>query len=80
MEPLGPPSWSMVNVVLPLQVGGAEDETRTGYFALGWWVSPRLPAVGEYVDIAEIGHRVEVERFTWDKGAEQASGSTRPAL
>ena len=61
LKPLGPQSWSVVNLLLPLKVGG---EDPTGMFALAVWVLPRVPTIGE--EIYAIGHRIEVERVSWD--------------
>jgi hypothetical protein len=68
MQPLGPQAWSTVNIVLPLQVGSREHpESTTGYFALAYWVLPRVPTLGEHIQVDAIGYRVEVERVTWDR-------------
>jgi hypothetical protein len=61
LEPDGPRSWSVVNLLLPLKVGG---ENPTEMFALAYWVLPRVPTIGE--EIYAIGHRITVERVGWD--------------
>ena len=61
LEPHGPPSWSLVNLVLPLQsVGG----NAAGMFALTAWALPRVPTIGE--EIQAVGYRWTIERVTWD--------------
>ncbi len=58
----GAQSWTLVNLVLPLNV--ADGGTPTAVFALAHWVLPPVPAVGE--EILAINVRINVERVTWD--------------
>lgn len=58
----GPPSWSVVNLVLPLKVG--EDGAAAELFAYVTRPLPRVPSVGEQV--AAMGFRIEVERVLWN--------------
>ena len=60
LEPHGPPSASIVNLVLPITVG----DTRM--FALAHWVLPRVPTIGEEIDVDAIGHRVPIESVRWN--------------
>jgi hypothetical protein len=62
LKPVGGQSWSIVNLLLRLQIGAGDD--RTPMFALAHWVLPRVPAVGE--EIQAIGFRMTVDRVTWD--------------
>ena len=62
LEPPGPPSWSLVNLLLPLQVGGGDNPTAM--FALAHWVLSRVPVIGE--EIYAINYRMRVERVSWD--------------
>jgi hypothetical protein len=52
----------MVNVLLPLQVADSSGGT-TGYFALGHWTLPRVPTIGEELEVLQ--YRAKVERVTW---------------
>ncbi len=61
LEPHGPQSWSVANLLFPLKVGG---DNPTGMFALAVWLLPRVPTIGE--EIYAIGHRIKVERVGWD--------------
>ncbi len=68
LEPDGPPSWSTVNLLLPLQVADA-DKFDPRYaairvFALAHWALPRVPTIGE--EVIATGNRLKVERVTWD--------------
>lgn len=58
----GARSWSLVNLVLPLNV--ADGGIPTAVFGLAHWVLPRVPAVGE--EILALDVRITVERVTWD--------------
>lgn len=64
LEPIGPTSWSTVNLLLPLQVG--DHESTTPMFALAHWVLPRVPTIGEQIDVDAIHHRVRIESVRWD--------------
>jgi len=61
VEPYGPQSWSIVNLLFPLKVGG---DNPTGMFALAVWLLPRVPTIGE--EITSVGHKIKVERVSWD--------------
>jgi hypothetical protein len=63
LEPAGPPSWSVVNLLFPLQVGG---ESPAAMFALAHWLLPRVPTIGEEIDVDAIGYRVKVEGVRWE--------------
>lgn len=43
-------------------VSGADDPVRM--FAMGLWLLPRVPTVGE--EVVAGGHRHKIERVTWD--------------
>jgi hypothetical protein len=62
LDPQGPPSCSMVNLLLPLQV--ADGGKPTPMFALAHWLLPRVPMVGEEIEV--IGYRMTIERVSWD--------------
>jgi hypothetical protein len=64
LQPHGPPSWSTVNLLLPIQVG--DRDSATPMFALTHWALPRVPTIGEEIDIDAIGSRVRIESVRWD--------------
>jgi hypothetical protein len=61
----GPESWSVMNLLFPLQVSRSESDTTIGYLARTRWVLPRVPVLGEEVEA--IGHRVKVVRVLWNR-------------
>ena len=61
----GPGSWSVVNLLFPLQVSRSESDSTIGYFARARWELPRVPALGEEVDA--LGHRMKVVRVLWSR-------------
>jgi hypothetical protein len=54
LDPHGPPSWSAVNLLLPLQATDGGEPTPM--FALAHWLLPRVPVAGE--EIEAIGARM----------------------
>ena len=60
-----PQSWSVMNLLFPLQVSRSESDTTIGYLASTRWVLPRVPVLGEEVEA--IGHRVKVVRVLWNR-------------
>ena len=48
---------------LSLQVGG---ESPVAMFALAHWLLPRVPTIGEEIDVDAIGYRVKVEGVRWE--------------
>jgi hypothetical protein len=60
----GPSCWSVVNILLPLQLEN-QDGTTTPYFALAHWLLHRVPSLGE--EIRVVGHRAKIERVTWGR-------------
>jgi hypothetical protein len=63
LERHGPPSWSTVNLVLPIRVG---DVDPTRMFALAHWALPRVPTIGEEIDVLAIANPVTIEGVRWD--------------
>jgi hypothetical protein len=64
----GSRSWSVVNLLFPLQVSRSESDTTIGYFARTRWALPRVPVLGEEVEA--LGHRVKIVRVLWNRDGE----------
>jgi hypothetical protein len=57
---------STVNLSLPIQLQDADEGAPPTFLALGHWLLPRVPCIGEHVVIEAIRRRVEVESVWWD--------------
>jgi hypothetical protein len=70
LDPHGPPSWSAVNLLLPLQVTDGGEPTPM--FALAHWLLPRVPVAGEEIEAIGArmtGWRADVLRRAVRRGA-----------
>lgn len=66
MQPQAPPSTSMVNLSLPIQLADSEPDAPPTLFGLAHWIMPRVPCIGELVVIEAIPMKVRIESVWWD--------------